>query len=369
MLNMLRGRLPRVAVGTGGALAAGSALAGAGAALAAGSALALCESPSAHEEVPRFVLGGDRYDQNTFAGRLAKIQELIDVGTAFTTDEDLAAAQASLAAFKKLGGLPPGMSDAQMWEAQRIVGAIIHEPTGEKMWLPGRMSMFVPMNVPATAGMVMAKTVPQTLFFQWMNQTYNVVNNYVCRAGPEVDFGPLAQSYALAVTVSCSIAVGAGKLLKAYPRLQAFGLVIPYFAVISAGTCNVGFTRMDEIRNGIYVTDADGTVVGRSVVAGQTAVVKTVTTRSWFIPMFSLIGPPLLMKGIYATGAVAAGTIVAATLEVGAVAAMLAVGLPFALALQPLQIELDVSYLEPEFQGLTTKDGAPVKHVYASKGM
>lgn len=48
---------------------------------------------------------------------------------------------------------------------------------------------------------------------------------------------------------------------------------------------------------------------------------------------------------------------------------MLALGLPLALALQPLQMELDVATLEPHFQGLTTADGAPLKYVYASKGM
>ena len=88
-----------------------------------------------------------------------------------------------------------------------------------------------------------------------------------------------------------------------------------------------------------------------------------------FIPLFSLCGPPLFMKAIFATGAVASGTMVAISLEVGAVAAMLAVALPFALALQPLQMELDVTSLEPEFQALRMKDGSPVKHVYASKGL
>ena len=58
-------------------------------------------------------------------------------------------------------------------------------------------------------------------------------------------------------------------------------------------------------------------MVGRSVTAGQTAVYLTVTTRSMFIPFFSLIGPPLIMKAVYATGAVAAGTSVALVLEVG----------------------------------------------------
>mmetsp|Transcript_11146 Transcript_11146/g.22575 ORF Transcript_11146/g.22575 Transcript_11146/m.22575 type:complete len:352 (+) Transcript_11146:33-1088(+) len=339
----------------------------AAAATAGSASFAFCNAPAA--KVPPFVLGGDRYDQTTFEGRLAKIQEMIDVRTVLTTDDELARCQAKLAEFKALGRAPDGTSDEQLWEAQRTVDAIIHGPTGEKMWLPGRMSMFVPMNIPATAGMIMARSVPVTLFWQWMNQTYNVVNNYVCRAGPEVEMAALAQSYGLAVTVSCSIAVGAGKLLKAFPRLQMFGLVVPYLAVISAGTCNVCFTRMDEIRNGIFVADKDGKVVGRSVSAGQTAVYLTVTTRSMFIPLFSLIGPPLMMKGVYATGAVVAGSAMAMALEVGAVAAMLALGLPFALALQPLQMELDVDRLEPEFRGLTTADGAPLRHVYASKGM
>ena len=208
----------------------------AAAATAGSAAVAFC-APTA--KAPPFVLGGDRYDQTTFQGRLEKIQELIDVRTVLTTDEEVAQCQARLAEFKALGRLPDGSSDEQLWESQRTVDAIIHGPTGEQMWLPGRMSMFVPMNIPATAGMVMARSVPVTLFWQWMNQTYNVVNNYVCRAGPEVEMLPLAQSYGLAVTISCGIAVGAGRMLKAFPRLQMFGLIVPYLAVISAGSCNV----------------------------------------------------------------------------------------------------------------------------------
>ena len=214
------------------------AAAGFAAATGATGAIAYCDAV-AKDKVPPFVLGGDKYDQSDFGGRLQKIQEIIDFRTVLTTDEDLAAAQARLAEFKKLGKLPAGVSDADMWESQRVVDAIIHGPTGEKMMIAGRMSMFVPMNLIPTSGMIMARSTPAILFWQWMNQTYNVVNNYTCRAGPEVAYGPLAQSYALAVTASCSIAIGAKKMLATFPRLQAFGLLVPYFAVISAGTCNV----------------------------------------------------------------------------------------------------------------------------------
>merc|ERR1712217_800112 len=88
----------------------------------------------------------------------------------------------------------------------------------------------------------------QVVFTQWLNQTYNVLNNYVNRAGAQVDWSGLLTSYGLAVTASCSIALGAGKLMKAVPSLQVMGPFVPYLAVISAGSANLSFTRMDEWR-------------------------------------------------------------------------------------------------------------------------
>ena len=290
--------------------------------------------------------------------------------TLLISDAELASAQAKLAEYKKLGALPPGTTDAEMWDAQRTVGAIIHAPTGEKMNIFGRMSMFVPANVPIAAGLLMSKSTAATLFWQWWNQTYNVFNNYVNRAGPTVEVGPLVQSYVLAVTSACGIgAFVLPALMRTFPALQTLGPFVPYLAVITAGSCNVGFTRMDEIQNGIDVSDADGNVLGRSVAAGRVAVFKTVTSRSMFLPIFPLVIPPVVMKLVLATGAVAAGTMAATAIELSTITVCMSIGLPAALALQPLQMELDVSSLEPEFQNMKGKDGKPITVVYASKGM
>jgi len=346
--------------------AAAMAAAG-GAALASSAAVAHCEAATAP---PKFVLGGNQYDQTTFQGRLTHIQELIDMRTLFITDEEVAAAQALLAQYKKLGSNPDGVSDEQLWDAQRKVNAVVHAPTGEKMNIFGRMSMFVPANVPIAAGLLMSKSTAAVLFWQWWNQTYNVFNNYVNRAGPTVEMIPLLQSYALAVTSACGIgAFLLPRLLATFPALQALGPAVPYLAVISAGSCNVGFTRMDEIQYGIDVADADGNKLGRSIAAGKVAVFKTVTTRSCFLPIFPLLIPPVFMKAVLATGAVAAGGAAAIAIEVVTIAACMSIGLPAALALQPLQMELDVTSLESEFQGLKGQDGKPITHVYASKGM
>ena len=183
MLRSSLMRLSRRAAVVGGATVAATT-----------ASVALCDAASA--PVPKFVLGGDRYDQTTFQGRLTKIQELIDMRTLLLTDAEVASAQSLLSEYKKLGACPVGVSDDQMWDAQRTVGAVIHGPTGEKMNIFGRMSMFVPANVPIAAGLLMSKSVYATLFWQWWNQTYNVFNNYVNRAGPTVEMGPLLQSCA-----------------------------------------------------------------------------------------------------------------------------------------------------------------------------
>jgi len=336
---------------------------------AAAGVVALCEPVAAPAPVPPFVLGGNRYDQTTFQGRLTSIMEMIDMRTLLTTDAELDKAQALLAECKKLGRNPDGASDAEMWDAQRLVGAIVHGPTGETMFIGGRMSMFVPMNVPIATGLLMSKTVYGSVFWQWFNQTYNVVNNYVNRAGPTVEMGPLFQSYVLAVTSACGVAIGAGKLLAAFPSLTTFGPFVPYLATITAGSANVGFSRMDEVRNGIDVFDAEGNNVGRSIAAGQTAVFRTVTTRSMFLPVFPLLIPPTTMKLALGAGVLTAGSPVAIIFEVSLIAMCMGIGLPVALAMQPLMMELPVSGLEPQFQSLKDSKGEPITAVFASKGM
>ena len=96
---------------------------------------ALCEAGNATAGVPKFVLGGDRYDQREFTGRLQHIQSLIDMRNIFITDEQVKSAQALLAEYKSKGAAPEGASDADLWEAQRVVGAVIHGPTGETLSL------------------------------------------------------------------------------------------------------------------------------------------------------------------------------------------------------------------------------------------
>ena len=151
--------------------------------------------------------------------------------------------------------------------------------------------------------------------------------------------------------------------------LKKLGPIVPYFAVATAGTCNVSFTRMDEILNGIDVMDHEGTVLGRSVSAGKLAVFKTVTTRSMFLPIIPLLLPTISMNALTSANVIVAGSPTGIAVNIVIITLAMSIALPCALAILPETMELDVSSLEPEFQDRLDTQGQPIKVVFASKGL
>jgi len=278
-----------------------------------------------------------------------------------TTEATLSEKKQMLADFK--AGTSKA-TDEELWLARKTVDVMVHPVTGETMFWAGRMSAFIPMNVPIMIGMLSASTPTQNVFWQWVNQTYNVVNNYVNRSSDELEWSKLGTAYGLAVTCACGISVGLSTLIKATPALQSFGILAPYCAVVSAGASNVTFTRIDEIRSGVKIADKDGNVVGISKSAGQQAVMQTVLTRNCGLPVLPIIIPSVILKmaGIEGTTAGKIGEVVLVTMA-------FTVGLPAALAILPQTMEIPVGKLEPEFQNLKDKNGAPITSLFANKGL
>ena len=226
---------------------------------------------------PPFDLEGPRYDQSTYSGRLSHFLEITDIRMVLTSGAQLEEAQMKLSEFKTSGKLPAGVSDEEMWKARQIKEAIIHPSTGEKMFLPGRMSCFVPTNLVPTAGMLMSTTPTTMLFWHWFNQTVNVMVNYTNRSGSDVNTTQLAQAYGLAVVSSCTIAIGASRLVSKGPSfIKRLGVAVPYVAVVTAGAGNVAFTRWPEVTNGVPIKDLDGNVLGTSAAAAMESIKLTV---------------------------------------------------------------------------------------------
>uniref|UniRef100_A0A3Q2DD63 Sidoreflexin n=1 Tax=Cyprinodon variegatus TaxID=28743 RepID=A0A3Q2DD63_CYPVA len=245
-----------------------------------------------------FQLGRPRYDQTSFLGRLRHFVDIIDPSTLFVSEKKLKECIKLLDDYKH-GTLPPGVSADQLWEAQKIKQAIIHPDTGEKIFMPFRMSGYVPFGTP----IVNIWCFILCAFFQWLNQSHNACVNYANRnATKPTPTSKFLQGYVGAVTSAVSIAVGLNMLIQKANKLSPSTRMIiqrfvPFPAVASANICNVALMRHNELSEGIDVLDHTGSVVGSSKIAARHAIMETAFTRV-VLPMPIFVLPPIIMSYI-----------------------------------------------------------------------
>lgn len=337
---------------------------------AASSTPLRCDGAAVASDVVPFTMDKPYYDPSTYAGRVRNVLDMIDARLLLVTDDELQLCQSMLEKYKA-GTLEKGVMDEELWRARRVVEGIVHPVTGEKMFILGRMSAFVLVNLPVAAGMLIhgPTSTGAAVFWQWVNQSNNVMCNFVNRSGASVDWTGILQSYGLATSVSCGLALAAGKVMEKSPRLKRFGIIVPYFAVISASTANMFFSRLSEWTKGVPVFDEEGTERGTSARAGLEGVVRTVTTRAWIIPVPLLLATPVVMQGLQKVPFIASSSALLIFSELTCIALCLQLALPLVLAMQPATMKLQACHLEPNFHDLKDSKGKPIEFLYANKGL
>ncbi|KAL2098765.1 hypothetical protein ACEWY4_005245 [Coilia grayii] len=310
------------------------------------------------EEYPPFRLGESRFNQSTFYGRLRHFLNVIDPRTLFVSESELNASVRMLEQFKN-GTLPPGVTDAQLWKSQKIKQAIIHPDTGEKIFMPFRMSGYIPFGTPVVVGLLLPnQTLLSTVFWQWLNQSHNACVNYSNRNASQPTSGSkFFQGYLGAVTSAVSIAVGLSVLVQKAERfspatrllVQRF---IPFPAVASANVCNVVLMRYSELKEGISVLDDQGKVVGTSQVAARHAILETAITRV-VLPMPILVLPPIVMTFLERLPLLQRRPRLVLPVHSLVCLAAFSLALPLAISLFPQQSQIHVSQLEPEIAAAT----------------
>uniref|UniRef100_A0A3B3C1D7 Sideroflexin 5b n=1 Tax=Oryzias melastigma TaxID=30732 RepID=A0A3B3C1D7_ORYME len=284
---------------------------------------------------PAFRLGRPQYEQNTFLGRLRHFIDVIDPSTLFVSEKRLKECIKLLDDYKH-GTLPPGVSDLQLWEAQKIKQAIIHPDTGEKIFMPFRMSGYVPFGTPI-----------------WLNQSHNACVNYANRnATKPASTSKFLLGYAGAVTSAVSIAVGLNVLIQRANRLSPATRMIvqrfvPFPAVASANICNVGLMRHNELSEGVDVLDDKGNVVGSSKIAARHAIMETAFTRV-VLPMPIFVLPPIIMSYFERLRFLQSNRRLLLPIHSAVCLLTFAVSLPVAISLFPQMSQIEVSRLEPE---------------------
>ncbi|XP_066574454.1 sideroflexin-5a [Amia ocellicauda] len=307
---------------------------------------------------PPFLLGKPRYDQSSFYGRLRHFVDIIDPRTLFVSESRLKECLKLLDDFKH-GTLPPGVSDAQLWEAQKIKQAIIHPDTGEKIFMPFRMSGYVPFGTPIVVGLLLPnQTLASTVFWQWLNQSHNACVNYANRnASKPTPASKFIQGYTGAVTSAVSIAVGLNLLIRRANKFSPSTRVliqrfVPFPAVASANICNVILMRHTELSEGIDVLDSNGNIVGSSKIAAKHALLETALTRV-VLPMPILVFPPIIMAFLEKLPLLQSYRRLVLPVHSLVCLAAFGLALPLAISLFPQMSQIEVSKLEPEISMAT----------------
>lgn len=166
-----------------------------------------------------------------------------------------------------------------------------HPDTGQPVFLPFRMSCFVIDNLIVTAGMLTPNLrTTGTLLWQIANQSLNVaINSANANKSTPLSTSQLTQSYLLAVSASCTVAVGLNALVPRLKRLTPttrtiLTRLVPFAAVASAGALNVFLMRGEEIHQGIDIYPAQPSQAPEQQ---KTASSTTTTTSSSSTPTTS----------------------------------------------------------------------------------
>ncbi|XP_023782450.1 sideroflexin-5 [Cyanistes caeruleus] len=143
----------------------------------------------------------------SFYGRFRHFLDIIDPRTLFVTESRLKEAVQLLEDYKH-GTLPPGVTNKELWGAQKIKQAIIHPDTNETIFMPFRMSGYIPFGTPIVVGLLLPnQTLASTVFWQWLNQSHNACVNYANRnASKPSPTSKFIQGYLGAVISAVSIA-------------------------------------------------------------------------------------------------------------------------------------------------------------------
>lgn len=240
------------------------------------------------------------------------------------------------------------------------------------MLTPLRVSMIVPMNVIVDCGMLLAATTRQTIFAQWLNQTYNALHYYANRNASNED---TAEQRVVAYIGATASSVAASLGIRRWARTMqnaAWQPVVarmgPFAAVAAADLLNLAVMRQSEYLKGVHVYDENGDLVGKSKRAGALAVASCIAGRI-FAAAPILIVPPLLMRRLEAKPLLTRNPWLRVPILLGLVGTAIQFSVPVTFGLFRQTAQVHLKYLEPELASATRKDGQRVDVVSYNKGI
>jgi len=337
------------------------------------SAVAAAIESSTASQVPPFDPKSQRFSQESFGGRFARMLLECDPRLLIYSEAEVQKCKKLLESYTSQ---PPEM-DHELWEAKRIVDSAVHPDTGETIPRPFRMSGYVPFNGPICVAMVASQSTMSLLFWSWINQSQNALVNFFNRnASSPMTNETLMTSYAAAVGSALAVAFGLATIIqKRFSPEKAKSLLrwVAFPSAVVASSLNCYIVRSPEISTGIPLLNENGKVVGGegnlSLEAAKRGVYSTTASRALLQAPVYFLPPILISMGPlkkYLTKVPAAAVPITTYL----VLVSFGVGLPATVAIFPQISEISANDVDPKFQHLKNPDtGKPYEVYYYNKGL
>ena len=264
---------------------------------------------------------------------------------------------------------------------------------GEPVFMPLRLSFIVPCNLvldtlmmsgapPAVHALIFfpplshiqpplhpARGTMQVVGAQWLNQTYNALHYRANRnASNEEEGWEVAQAYCGATASSVAAAVTMEHYTSRAPPTSTWAPILrrlgPLAAVAAADVLNVGLMRRKEYTHGVHVRTDDGTVIGKSKVAGSLAVSACIAGRVFAAAPILTIPPLILMRLERSSKLIQARPLVGTAALMAMVGVAIQVSVPLTFGLFKQTASVPAEWLEPELAA-----AAPGKRLFYNKGI
>lgn len=310
-----------------------------------------------------------RYDQATYAGRAQHFLQLTNPLNAFASEKELDEAQKIVTEFRKTRRLPPGYDEEKLWKTKYLYDSAFHPDTGEKMITIGRMAAQAPMNTIITGCMItFYRTTAATVFWQWINQTFNAVVNYTNRSGD----APLPTSQLVAsYCAACSGALGTALFLNNKAKKMnspMFARLVPFAAVCGANFINIPMMRSSELMSGTPVFTEDGNRVGDSKNAARRGIALVCVSRV-LMALPGMTMTPMLTQYATRRGWFCRYPAAVVPFQLLLVSLCVTFATPLCCAIFEQRAAIPVASLEPDLQAFAKKNYPKAKEVYFNKGL
>mmetsp|Transcript_22715 Transcript_22715/g.57874 ORF Transcript_22715/g.57874 Transcript_22715/m.57874 type:complete len:337 (-) Transcript_22715:393-1403(-) len=334
--------------------------------------------------IKKFDPSGCLYDLNDYWGRVQNFMDKFDVRTLLATEEEIYDAQEKIVRWKEVtlegselfeGEKLP--TDEELWEAKKLVDSAIHPDSNEIVPKPFRMSAFVLANIPLVSGIAMSTSSTfWSLFWQWMNQSFNAAVNYSNRnqSGEELTERDLAINYGAATGVSMGVSYFFQYLLRQAKEVPASAMPflragVPFAAVAAAGCSNIYLMRRSELDQGVDIFDEEGNCVGKSRNAAEKGIKQVMLQRGIILPGPIIFIPTLMMAGLQKVKFIQKSKPLKMLTEVSLITGIMALALPMVIAIYPQQSSINRMELEERFRFLRNSNGTRVETFTFNKGL